>query len=177
MRGGILGEFETAAALLGAVRELRARGYAELDAFTPYPVHGLDEELGLRRSWIGWLVFPISVAAPVIGYLIQWYCNAVSYPLNVGGRPPHAVPAFLPITFETMVLLTATSALLLFFILGKLPWLTNPMFDVEGFERATIDRYWIALNAKDPAFDELRAAHDFRAAGARRVALFGEARR
>lgn len=177
MTAGLVGEWDSAAALVAAVRRLRRSGYTQLDAHTPFAVPGLEEALDLRRSLVGWPIFAAGLGGAAGAYFIQFYCNAWSYPINVGGRPAHAPPAFVPITFETMVLLASMCALGLFFLLARLPWLTHPVFEVEGFERATIDRFFLAVAMRDPAFEADRTARDLLDAGALRVSRFGEAAR
>ena len=176
MEHGLLAEYESPDELLVAAQLLRRRGYAQLDAFTPCPVPGLEEVLGLKRSPLNWIVFPISLGGAFFAYILQWYCNASSYRLNVGGRPAHAAPAFIPITFETVVLFTSICSLLLLAIFLRLPRLSHPMFDVEGFERASRDRYWLAVDALDPQFERARTTADLHDAGAKRIEEFGEAR-
>lgn len=173
MQRGLLAEFDSAGSMLLALSELRGRGYQRLDAFTPYPVHGLEQALGLRRSPLPWMVLPFAIGGIVLGYLIQWYCNAYDYPLDVGGRPPHSAPAFIPITFETMVLVTALAGFVLFLALARLPELWSPVFEVPGFERASIDRFWIGIDARDPALVRSLAERDLRSLGALRVAWAG----
>ncbi|AUX44135.1 membrane protein [Sorangium cellulosum] len=177
MRAGLLAEFETPEAMLRAITELRGRGYRRLDAFTPYPVRGVDEALGLRRSPLPWIVFPFAIAGAAGGYLVQWHNNAYDYPLIVGGRPAHAAPAFVPITFEMMVLATALSGFVAMLLLARLPELWSPVFDVPGFERASIDRFWIGIDARDPALIRPIAERDLTALGARAVAWAGKERR
>ncbi|WP_437668705.1 DUF3341 domain-containing protein [Sorangium sp. So ce131] len=177
MRAGLLAEFETPEAMLRAIAELRSRGYRRLDAFTPYPVRGVEEALGLRRSPLSWILLPFAIAGAAGGYLVQWHNNAYDYPLNVGGRPAHAPPAFVPITFEMMVLATALSGLVVMLLLARLPELWSPVFDVPGFERASIDRFWIGIDARDPALIRPIAERDLTVLGARAVAWAGKERR
>jgi len=169
METGLLGEFEDADAMLAAIRELRRRGWRRMDAFTPYPVKGVDEALGLPRSDLNWRVLPFAVLGTATGYFIQWFCNAFDYPLNVGGRPPHSAPAFIPITFESGVLSAAIFGVLVFLHLTGLPRLHVPLFDVPELARATLDRFVIGLDAADPSFSLVQAAQDLREVGARRV--------
>ncbi len=164
---GVLGEFATAEALLAAAETLRKRGVRLMDAFTPFPVKGLDDALGMPRSSIAWIIGPIGLLSAGIAYLIQWYTNGVDYPINVGGRPPHAPPAFVPITFETGVLGASVLGLIVFMILARLPELSHPVLDVPGIERATIDRFWLGVDARDPSFG--MAADALRELGAVRV--------
>jgi ActD protein len=171
----VLAEFETPEQMLEALRGLRALGYRKLDAFTPYPVPETSEILELRRS-------PIAIATLVAGllgasgaYFLEWWMNAYDYPIDVGGRPPHSAPAFVPITFEMGVLFAGLTAFFLVFILSRLPRLWHPVFDVEGFERASIDRFWIALDLDDPKVDRARTDDEIRAHHPVRVVWMGEA--
>lgn len=174
MNTGFVAEYKTPEDLLRAIHELRARGYRRLDAFTPYPIKGMDEALNLPRSPINWMVLPLASLGAGVGYFVQWWCNAYDYPLNVGGRPLHSAPAFIPITFELGVLSAALGGVLLLLVLCRLPQLYSPLFDVPGFERATLDRFWVGIDERDPSFDEARIERDLRELGA---ISFGRARR
>lgn len=170
MRAGMLGELRSPEALLAAVRALKKHGYRRLDAFTPYPVHGLEEELGLPRSRLGWMVFPLGLLGAALGFLVQWWCNAIDYPLNVGGRPPASIPAFIPITFESGVLVTGLSGVLFMLALCRLPELHAPLFEVPGFGRSAVDTFWVGVDELDPRFDEAAIARVLSDAGAVNVA-------
>jgi hypothetical protein len=174
MRRGVLGEFLTPGAMLDAIVELRRRGHRGIDAFMPYPVKGTEEALGLERSPITWYLLPFAILGAAGAYLLQWWMNAHDYPLNVGGRPLHSAPSFIPITFEMGVLFTAVFGLLVFCALSRLPELWSPVFDVPGFERASIDRFWVGVDAADPSFDRAQAERDLEELGAARVAFAGE---
>ena len=170
MRKGYVGEFRTSDELLHAVTELRRRGYRELDAFTPYPIKGLEQALGLPRSRIARMIFPLAIAGTGLGYLIQLWCNAFDYPLNVGGRPLDSAPAFIPITFEAGVLTAGLSGFYLLILLCRLPDLYSPLADVPGFERASIDTFWAGIDERDPSFNDVQIERDLRALGAITVA-------
>ncbi|HET9626927.1 MAG TPA: DUF3341 domain-containing protein [Kofleriaceae bacterium] len=165
----VMAEFDSGPALLGGIRALRDAGVSRLEAFTPYEVAGLDELLGVRRSRLPWIALAVGLAAGGAAYLLQWWINVVDYPLNIGGRPDHAAPAFIPITFEMSVLFAAAAALISAIVLGGLPRLWHPVFEVEGFERATIDRFWLAVGVRDAALDRVRDSEALAAAGALRV--------
>ena len=166
---GIVAEFEAPEPLLRAIEELRRIGYRDLDAFSPYPLKGADAALGAPRSAITWLVLPIWLMTAGGAYFVQWYCNAYDYPIDVGGRPPHSAPAFVPITFEMGVLGAAIGSLLLLLVIAGLPRLHHPIFAVEGFERATNDRFFLGVDSSDPLFDAGRLEAELLALGARRV--------
>ncbi len=172
MPPGCIAEFVSQERLLDAIKALR-RDY-RLDAYTPHPVEGLDQALGLSRSWLDWLVFVIAFSGAGLGYLIQWYVNAVTYPLDVGGRPAPSWPTFIPITFETAVLFGGVGAFLLFFVLARLPRLWQPIFDVEGFTSASIDGYWLAIDRRDLSANPQHELDLLASLGASRVALVGE---
>lgn len=173
MRSGLAAEFLSANDLVIAVRALWERGYRRLDAFTPHPIEALDEELYLGRSRLNWVVFPLGMGGAIFAFWLQWYCNAWSYPLNVGGRPPFGWVSDIPITFETGVLATAVTAFVALFWTIGLPELTHPLFQVDGFDRATVDRFWLAVGADDAELDLVRTADELRRLAAVRVAPFG----
>lgn len=168
-------EFASPSALLAGLRALVARGVTRLDAHTPYDVAGLQELVGVRRSRLPWIALAAGLIGGGAAYLLQWWINVVDYPLNIGGRPYHSAPAFLPITFEMAVLFASGAALISAIMLGGLPMLWHPAFEIDGFERATIDRFWIAVDARDPAFDVPRDSAMLAAAGALRVVWEGGA--
>ena len=145
--GAYLAEFGSARELTEAVRSFSERGYTRLETYSPVPVHtGIPR----RRSRLPVAVFIAGAIGGVLSYLIQWYANAYAYPLDIGGRPAHAIPAFLIPTFEGTVLAASLAAFIGFFVIARLPQPWHPVFEIEGFERATIDRYWLAVDAADP---------------------------
>jgi hypothetical protein len=166
MRTGHMAEFLTPEEMVAAIRALRRRGYERIDAFSPYPVKGAEQALGLPRSPLTWIIFPIAMAGAGLAYLFQWFCNAHDYPINVGGRPLNSAPAFIPITFETGVLTASISGVVIFLVLCKLPELYAPIFDVEGFGRASVDRFWVGIDDRDPRFDEAQMKRELRELGA-----------
>lgn len=150
---GLMAEFETAEQVLAAARRARQEGYRDMDAYTPYPVEGLSEELGLKRSRVPFVVLVGGLVGAVGGFFMQYWAMAVDYPLNVGGRPYNSWPAFIPITFEMMVLVAALAALLGMFYLNGLPMPYHPVFHLARFARATQDRFFLCIEATDAKFD------------------------
>ncbi len=158
------------------VQILRDLGLSRFDAYTPYQVEGLQELLGVPRSRLAWIVFAAGMVGAGAAYLLQWWINVVDYPLNIGGRPYHSAPAFIPITFEMGVLFAASAALISAIVLGRMPSLWHPVFELEGFGSATDDRFWLAVGADDAALDRATATAALEAAGAVRVIWVEDAR-
>ena len=167
---GLLAEFDTPEALLAAARHVRAR-YRLVDAYTPYPVKGLEEALALRRSGLNWVAGAAGTFGAGFAFWLQWLTNKRLLPLIIGGRPAFAIPAFVIIAFETMVLFASVTGFVALFWACRLPRLAHPLFDVEGFESASVDRFWLGISADDPAFDPERTDEELQQLGALRVEL------
>jgi hypothetical protein len=150
MRRFVLGEFTRPDACVDAARRLRESGVEGLDAYSPYPLHGIDEALDLPRSKVPLVALTGGVLGALGGYAMQWYLNAKAYPINVGNRPPHGFWTNIPITFECGILLAVLS---IFFssIFGffKLPRTYHPVFESERFRTASLDAFWISAETAD----------------------------
>lgn len=149
---GLLAEFTTADELVGATVRAREEGYRRIDAYSPFPVEGLADALGFRRTRIPLVVLLGGIVGGTAGYLLAYYCSAIAYPLNVGGRPLNSWPAFIPVTFETTILIAALSAVLGMLALNGLPRPHHPLFNVPQFDRVTQDRFFLCIEAGDPQF-------------------------
>lgn len=150
---GLMAEFNDGEELLKNTRRAYEAGYRNLDAYTPFPLHGLSEALGLKRNWVPYIVLLGAIAGGVAGYLLQYYTSVLSYPLNIGGRPLHSWPAFLVITFESAVLGSAFGAVFGMLALNKLPMPYHPVFNVPRFELASRDRFFLCIMVTDPKFE------------------------
>lgn len=150
---GLVAEFSTKDELRRAVERLRAEGYRDIETFTPVPVADIDRLLGPRPSAVTRIAGTAAATGVIFAYGLQWLLNAVLYPIDVGGRPPHSAPAFVPITFETGVLFTGIATFLAVLALSGLPRLWRPIFEIEGFTRASVDRWFLLVSADDPRFD------------------------
>ena len=149
---GLLAEFERAEDVLAAARRAHEAGYRYIDAYTPFPVHGLSAALGRKRTKLPLLTLAGGLLGAATGYGMQYYASVISYPMNVGGRPYHSWPAFLPITFELAVLFGAFFTLLGMFALNGLPMPYHPVFNVPQFELASRSRFFLCIEARDPLF-------------------------
>ena len=150
---GLMAEFESPDALLHAAEQAYAAGYREMDAYSPFPVHGLGEAIGARASRISYIILGGGILGALGGYGMQLYYSLIGYPIIVGGKPPHSWPAFIPVTFELTILGAATAALLGMILGNGLPEPYHPVFNVPNFARASQDRFFLAIEAKDPKFD------------------------
>jgi hypothetical protein len=151
--GSVWAEFASEERFVRAFEQLLALGYTKVTTFTPYPVKRVLQMLP-PASTVPWIMLGAGSLGAVLGYVIQWWCNARSYPLDVGGRPLDSVPAFIPITFESAVLATCVAGFFVLLGFCGFPRLSHPAFTIEGFDRATVDRFWIAIAESDPRFDE-----------------------
>jgi hypothetical protein len=149
---GILAEFESPDELVAAAERAYAAGYRRMDAFSPQPVEGLSEALGFRASRVPLVVLIGGLVGCVGGYLLQWWCSAVAYPLNIGGRPLNSWPAFVPIMFELTILVAAFSAVLGMLGLNGLPMPYHPLFNVPAFAGASRNRFFLCVESRDPKF-------------------------
>jgi hypothetical protein len=170
---GLLAEFEGPSALLAAAAGMRDAGYRRIDGHTPYPVEGLPEALGLPPTRLPFLVLLGGLAGGTGAYFMQWYSMTIDYPFNVGGRPLHSWPMFVPITFELTVLLAGLTAVIGMLVLNGLPMPYHPLFNVPRFALATRDRFFLSVDRRDPRFDRAATARLLRELGAREVTEVG----
>jgi hypothetical protein len=149
---GLLAEFPSAESLCAAARHVRARGWTKVEAYSPFAIEGLDEIVKAEKGWIA----PLTLLGGILGgagtYFLQWYAAVVDYPINIGGRPLNSWPAFIPATFEITILGAALAATVAMLALNGLPRLYHPLFEVEEFELASRNRFFLCLPARDPVF-------------------------
>jgi len=150
---GLLARFEDPEALLEAARKVTAAGYRRAEAYTPFPVDGVAEALGFHRTPIPTLALLGAAILGGGGFFMMWFANVIHLPWNIGGRPMNSWPAFIPITFELSVLGAAVTAVLSMLILNRLPEPSHPIFNVDAFRAASIDRFFICIESDDPKFD------------------------
>lgn len=150
---GCLAEFVTPEELVEAARRARAAGYQQVEAYSPFPVHGINEALGLRPSWIPRLALIGGVCGAITAVALEYYCAAIAYPLNIGGRPLNSWPSFFPVVFELTVLGASSFAFFGMLIINGLPRPYHPLFNVPEFKLAQRDRFFLVIEAKDPQFD------------------------
>lgn len=165
----VLAEFPDAEALTRAVASARSAGYTGLDVYTPYPMRDLALSLGWRPRILPWLAAIGGAIGAALQYGSQYWMNAVDYPINVGGRPLHAWPTFIPATLIVAILWAGAATLIGVLIMLRLPRLNHPVFAAEGFERASQDRFFLAILAADPRFEPGAARRFLEGLGPKRV--------
>ncbi|MBI1880381.1 MAG: DUF3341 domain-containing protein [Chloroflexi bacterium] len=150
---GLLAEFAEPEALLDRARRTYAAGYRRLAAYTPFPVEGLSQAIGLRQTKLPLLVLLGGIAGAVGGFFLQYYAAVLDYPWNIGGRPFNSWPSFMIVTFEATVLTAAAVTVVGMLVFNKLPMLYHPVFNAPRFKLASRDRFFLCVKATDPQFD------------------------
>jgi hypothetical protein len=150
---GILARFESAAALLTAAQKVRDAGYRSFDCHSPFPIHGMDAAMGLKRSMLGWIVGSAAVVGTAGGLGLQWWTSSVDYPMVISGKPFFSYQAYVPIAFGLGVLLSAFAAVVGMLALNRLPRLHHPVFHSDAFGRFSDDGFFVSVEANDPQFD------------------------
>jgi hypothetical protein len=173
----VIAEFATPEALLAGTRKVREAGHKNLDTHTPYPLHGLEDALGIKRFKIPTIMLGGAIAGAIIAYSMMVFMNAIDWPINVANRPPHSPPTNIPITFELAVLLGGTSGFFGFFTLARLPRPYHPVFESEALaSRASIDGFFLSVELPEDQSPD-KALADAREAGAIHVELVEESER
>jgi hypothetical protein len=165
---GLAAEFDSAETLLQAARALHAAGWRRFEAFSPFPIEGLAEAEGFRERRIAPATLAGGLIGAACGYGMQVY-TSLDFPLDIGGRPPVSPPAFVLITFELTVLFAVGACVTAMLVLNRLPRLSHPVFDIPRFHLASLDRFFIVLDADDPAFDRRQSPALLKSLGAVRV--------
>ncbi len=169
-RWGYLAEFDSVGALLAAVEKVRDAGFVKFDAFAPFPIHGLDESMGIRTSRLPLVVLGGGITGAAAALLMQWWMNAFDYRYIISGKPFFGLPVAIPITFEFTILLAAVGGFLGLWIANRLPELYHPVFQSARFRsRATTDGFFITVQADDLKFDLAGTRTFLETLGARQV--------
>ena len=165
----VMGEFAEPEDLVEAGRRIRAMGYTKIDAMTPFPVHGIDEAIGVPYSKIGWIAVCGALAGITTAQVLIYYVGKIDYPLIIGGKPLFDFTYSIPPTFELAVLFTAITTFLCTWGLSGLPRLYHPSMNYRSAHRASDDRFLLIVEADDPKFDAQKTAQDMRSVGANDV--------
>lgn len=164
-----MAEFESPEALLAAAQGAYAAGFRRMDGYSPYPIEGLAEAIGFHSSRVPMLVLIGGILGCLGGFFLQYWASVIDYPINVGGRPLNSWPAFIPVTFEVTILFAALSAFFGVLVLNGLPMPYHPVFNVERFQLASRNRFFLCIESKDPRFDPQSTRSFFETTGAQGI--------
>ena len=151
---GILAEFKNPKALVDVSKKVVEAGYDKFDTYSPFPIHGIDKAMSLPKSKLGYIVIGHSILGFTGAIAMMYFMSVIDYPINISGKPFFNAPAWVPITFELTVLLSAFGAVFGMFFLNGLPRLNNPLLEVERFKKATDDGFFLCIEANDSKFQE-----------------------
>ncbi len=157
---GVMAQFATPDELVQAAKAVHDAGYTHVDAYSPYPIEAVWEALGEHHNELPALVLGGGITGGLFGFGLQYWTSVIDYPLNLGGKPFNSWPAFIPVTFECIILFAALTAVIGMIALNGLPMPYHPVFNAPNFERATSDGFFLCIEATDPKFDKSKA-HDF----------------
>jgi hypothetical protein len=150
---GIMAEFDSAQRLLDAAKATHEAGYKKIDAYSPFPIEGLAEEIGFHHDEVPLVVLIGGIIGGLTGYSMQYWMSVIDYPLNIGGKPYHSWPSFIIITFEMTILFAGISAVLGMLALNGLPMPYHPVFNVPRFAMASKDRFFLIVFSSDKKYD------------------------
>ena len=150
---GLMAEFDSTQALLDAAHKVRKAGYTRTDAYSPMPIHGVAEALGMKERKVAPIILAGGLTGVAVGYGLQYWTSVIAYPMNIGGRPLNSWVSFIPPTFEVTILLASFSAVLSMLILNGLPQPYHPVFNAKRFALASQTSFFLAIEASDPRFD------------------------
>lgn len=168
---GLVAEFDDDQDLVRAGRAAREFGYTKLDAYSPFPVHGIDDAIGIPRSKLGWIVTVFAAIGLASAVFLIWWTGAIDYPIPVGGKPLFAFEPSVPIMFELTVLFSAFATVIGMFALNNLPQYYHAIFNYSNVEKVTDDAFLLAIEATDPLFDPDQSAKLMASMGAKRTEL------
>ena len=150
---GLMAEFDNPTDLVAAANRARLEGYRDMDAYSPMPIEELNEALGIRKTKLPLIVLIGGICGGLGGYMLEYWSSVIAYPLNIGGRPFHSWPQFIPVTFECTILLGGLTAAISMIIMNGLPSPYHPVFNVERFANASRSKFFLCIESEDPRFD------------------------
>lgn len=162
----LIAEFNSAAELFKAAEKLRDSDYKKFDCHSPFPIHGMNGAMGIKRSKLGFIAGGFAVIGFVAAVLLQWWANAVEYPLVISGKPFFSYQTYLPVTFALAVLLAALASVIGMLALNKLPRWNHPIFSSELFEKFGDNGFFVTVELTDPKFDEQKTSEFLKSIGA-----------
>lgn len=157
---GLMAEFDTPDDILIAATRAHKAGYRKMDAYSPYPVHGLSDAIGFRKDHVALVCLVGGLLGLLTAYVLQYWINVIAYPLNIAGKPFHSWPSFIIVTFELTILFGGLAAGFGMLAMNGLPTPYHPVFNVPEFTAASRDRFFLCIESADPIF-EVSSTRDF----------------
>jgi hypothetical protein len=154
---GLMAEFDHPEDLVEATRKAWKAGYRKIEAYSPFPIEGLSEEMHFHTK-LPWLILAAGIVGALSGFFLQYWVSVIDYPVNIGGRPLNSWPAWIPVTFEMTVLFAGLTAVIGMIVLNGLPEPYHPVFNVRAFDLATNDHFFLTVESSDPKFDAASTA-------------------
>jgi len=151
---GILAEFDGPSSLLNAGKKLHEEGYKKYDCHSPFPIHGMDDAMGLKRSPLGFIIALFAIIGGLVGFGLQTWVHSIEYPLVISGKPFFAYQAYIIVTFALFILFGAAAAVFGMLGLNKLPRYHHPLFYSDNFKKVTDDGFFVSIDAVDKIFDK-----------------------
>src|SRR6478735_313194 len=171
---GMIAEYTTAASVMHAAEKVRDSGFRKWDVFTPFPIHGMDEAMGIKNSKVGWFSFFGGVTGYTSGMLMIWWMNAIDYPIIIGGKPMFSPFGAFPPSYELTILLGSFGAIFGMLFMNKLPRLHHPLLKHKRFALATHDKFFVVIETADPKYSETETRKLLEAAGSKRIEMVEE---
>ena len=168
--GGMAAIFLEESKVLAAAKKVRESGFTKFDAISPYPVHGMEEACGIKRSWLPYVTFSAGVVGLLAGLALTYYTSVVDWPINIGGKPLFSLPAFIPIIFELTVLFAALASVVALFVVCKMPRIDPPVIDKD----LTCHKFAIFIPENDIGYSEDRISRLFNELGANEIKKVSE---
>ncbi|RPF74375.1 MAG: DUF3341 domain-containing protein [Rickettsiales bacterium TMED289] len=151
---GILARFNCPKSLVYAAEKVRDEGFTNFDCHSPFPIHGMDDAMGLKRSKLGYVIGVMGMTGALFGFGLQSWIHSIEYPMNISGKPFFAYPAYAIITFELMVLFSAFGAVFGMMFFNRIPRFHHPVFYSEKFSDVSSDAFYVSIEVEDPKYDE-----------------------
>ena len=171
---GLIAEFDTPADTMHAAEKVRDAGFRKWDVFTPFPVHGMDQAMGLKNSKVGWFSFIGGVSGYTLGMLMIWFMNAIDYPIVVGGKPMFSPFYSFPPSYELTILLGSFGSIAGMLFLNRLPRLHHPLLKNVRFKLATHDKFFVVIETADPKYSETETRKLLEALGSKHIEVVEE---
>lgn len=168
---GILAEYDSPSAIFHACEQVRDAGFRRFDSYTPFPVHNLDKAMGLGPSYLPWMVLFAGMTGACLAMGFMIWASAYDYPLNIGGKPTFSIPAFIPVTFEVTILFSGLTAVFGMFFLNTMPTYHHPLFDIADFAKATDNKFFLLIEARDKKYDQKQVSDFFIKTGAKSTTI------